>query len=76
MTPNKGTRYYGGNGTIHGTTELDVETRDGKVVSVWFRCCLLPFRQTEVDKSRADEMTQAYKQEGVVPRMDGVTVFE
>lgn len=75
MTPSKGTRYYGGNGTIHGTTELDVETKDGKVVAVWFRCCALPFRQSEADQSRADEMKRMY-QEGSVPKMDGVTVFE
>jgi len=76
MNSTKGTRYYGGDGTIHGTTELDVETRDGKVVAVWFRCIALPFRQTEIDKSRADEMTRMYERKDVIPQMDGVTVFE
>lgn len=46
----------GYNRTIHQTTELDVETHDGKVVSVWFRCAALPFKQIEVDDHRAKEM--------------------
>lgn len=74
MTPTKGTRYYGGNGTIHGTNVVNVETRDGKVVSVWFRCMALPFDQTEVEAARADEMSRMYR--GTVPKLDGVTVFE
>ena len=47
---------YGHDKTIHGTTHLDVETKDGEVVSVWFRCMGLPFVQHEVAAERADEM--------------------
>ena len=48
---------YGHNKTIHGTQWLNVEVdRDGHVVSVWFRCCALPFDVTIVDKERATEM--------------------
>ena len=53
--------FYGGSGTIHGTTKVNVETCNGKVVSVWFRCCALPFDQTDVDRLRADEMNHMYK---------------
>lgn len=49
-------RYYGDGGTIHGTRHLHVETRNGKVVAVWFRCQVLPFQQVEVSQSRAREM--------------------
>lgn len=52
-------RFYGEDGTIHHTGYVDVETRDGEVVAVWFRCQTLPFKQTEVDQSRADEMKKA-----------------
>lgn len=48
--------FYGGDGTIHSTTYVDVETHKGKVVAVWFRCSQLPFLQTEVDADRAAEM--------------------
>lgn len=47
----------GHKGTIHGTQHLNVEQdADGKVVSVWFRCCALPFDVTEVGYDRAVEM--------------------
>jgi hypothetical protein len=49
-------RYYGGEGTIHHTGYLDVETFHGTVVAVWFRCQPLPFEQSEVDGERATEM--------------------
>lgn len=52
---------YGHNGTIHRTTKLDVEVdRDGKVVSVWYRCMLLPFKQANVDQPRAASMRSCY----------------
>jgi hypothetical protein len=52
-----GTRFYGDGGTIHGNTELDVEVdRNGKVVAVWFRCSMLPFRASVVDERRAEAM--------------------
>jgi len=49
-------RYYGGTGTIHGTGYLDVEVYQGEVVSVWFRCQELPFKQANVSASRGEEM--------------------
>jgi hypothetical protein len=48
--------FYGGDKTFHRTGWLDIETRNGEVVAVWFRCAMLPFRQTEVDKHRAKDM--------------------
>ena len=50
---------YGHNGTIHDTQHLHVETRHGKVVAVWFRCCMIPFEQVLVDNDRAREMAEA-----------------
>lgn len=47
---------YGAGRTIHQTGHVDVETHNGKVVSVWFRCLALPFRQSEVHEIRAHEM--------------------
>ena len=49
---------YGHDGTIHGTQLLNVEVdaKTGEVVSVWFRCCALPFDVHKVGKDRADEM--------------------
>jgi hypothetical protein len=48
---------YGNNGTIHRTQKLNVEIdKRGGVVSIWFRCCALPFDVTVVDESRAIEM--------------------
>jgi hypothetical protein len=53
---------YGYDGTIHGTKHLDVEIdEDGEVVSVWFRCCALPFKATVVGRDRAAEMHQMSK---------------
>lgn len=50
-------RYYGDGGTIHNTGHVDVETdATGAVVAVWFRCQMLPFRQTTVDDRRAQQM--------------------
>ena len=48
---------YGHNSTIHVTQRLDVEVdHKGRVVSVWFRCCALPFHVTVVDRERVKEM--------------------
>jgi hypothetical protein len=53
---------YGDDKTIHRTQQVNVELdKNGKVVSVWFRCMTLPFTQTIVDNSRAEEMINAYK---------------
>lgn len=66
-------RFYGDGGTIHHTGHLDVETRNGEVVSVWFRCQMLPFKQTEVDEHRAGEMK--FKS-GPLPNLTGVEVVD
>lgn len=53
---------YGHQGTVHRTTEVNIEMDpDGKVVAVWFRCITLPFDVTKVDVDRAVEMGQMYK---------------
>jgi hypothetical protein len=60
----KGTRYYGDGGTIHSSGHIDVETCNGKVVAVWFRCQQLPFKQAEIEKRSAKEkkgMTERLK---------------
>ena len=58
---------YGNGGTIHQSKELDVETYNGKVIAVWFRCAMLPFEQAEVSKSRMEDMTGAtHKLRGLV----------
>ena len=50
-------RHYGDDGTIHRTGEVNVEVdKQGRVVSVWFRCSLLPFTQKMVDEGRAEDM--------------------
>lgn len=68
-------RFYGDGGTIHGTGHLDVEVRDGRVVSVWFRCQPLPFEQHDVGETRATEMHSMYDR-GVQIRMTGVEVLD
>jgi hypothetical protein len=58
-----GARYYGDGGTIHSTTNVNVEIdSSGNVVSCWFRCQMLPFDVTVVGDARADEMRQAFSQ--------------
>ena len=69
----KGTRYYGGSVHSEGNY-LDIETHNGKVVSAWFRCLTLPFKQTEVDIRRANEQATMY--EGSVPRIVGIEFHE
>jgi len=55
---------YGHNKTIHRTGEVNVELdKEGKVVSVWYRCMRLPFTQDVVGDSRAEEMRRSYQQE-------------
>lgn len=49
-------RYYGDGGTIHRTGHLSIETYQGRVISVWFRCQQLPFQVHEVDSGRVVEM--------------------
>ena len=48
---------YGDDNTIHRSGDVNVELGpDGDVVSVWFRCHLLPFTESRVDHQRADSM--------------------
>lgn len=69
----KGTTYYGDGGTIHSSQEVNVELdKNGKVVSVWFRCMLLPFTQHIVDDQRAKDMNTAYQ--GKIPELHGFEV--
>jgi hypothetical protein len=40
-------RFYGGNGTIHDTGYVDVVLdENGNVAQVWFRCAVIPFKQS------------------------------
>lgn len=55
---------YGDDKTIHGSTQVNVELdSNGKVVSVWYRCMMLPFTQDTVESDRARSMDEAYKTE-------------
>lgn len=62
MDPERaGLVVYGHDKTIHQTGEVDIEVdKAGKVVSVWFRCLILPFTQTVVGAERASEMRRLY----------------
>ena len=66
-------RYYGDGGTIHSTNHLDVETHNGTVVAIWFRCQMLPFKQFEVGGERAGSMEDAA---GDLPWLTGVEVHD
>jgi hypothetical protein len=55
-------RMYGGTGTIHRTGYVDVETHNGQVVAVWFRCQPLDFEQTEVEMDRGADMMRMYRE--------------
>lgn len=70
-----GVRAYGGDMTIHQTTELDIETFNGEVVAVWFRCQPLPFNQSDASKQRADEMRSMYDRDRI-PGLLGVAVVD
>ena len=71
----KPSRYYGDGGTIHTSTDLDVEVDPkGQVVAVWFRCQPLPFNQSEVDFERSDEMRRMYERPSVA--LTGVEVLD
>jgi hypothetical protein len=53
---------YGDNKTIHRSGEVNVELdKNGKVVSVWFRCLPLRFTQDVVEDHRAEEMKRMYE---------------
>lgn len=54
---------YGHENTIHRTNLVNVEVdKNGKVVSVWFRCMPLPFDQRVVGTDRSKEMRSMYKE--------------
>ncbi len=56
---------YGHDKTIHNTKLLNIEIDlRGHVVAVWFRCLALPFDQTKVDDSRAEELRRMYENVG------------
>jgi len=63
-------------GTIHDDGILDVESHNGKVVAVWFRCQALPFRQVEIAKFRAGEMIDMYRQDTNVPHISGLDLVD
>ena len=49
-----GTNEVGGRNTWHDSEQLDIEMDgQGKVVAVWFRCMMLPFKVEVVDEIRA-----------------------
>jgi hypothetical protein len=61
---NFGTRYYGDGGTIHSSTHhIDIETYQGEVVGVWFRCQALPFKQIKVSGERSVQMSLLYDEQ-------------
>lgn len=66
-------RYYGDGGTIHASTDLDVETFGDTVVAAWFRCQRLPFRQVPVQIDRASAMAVSSNE---LPRLTGVEVLD
>ena len=66
--------FYGGRKTIHNNNYLDVSTRKGKVVSVWFRCLALKFEQSEVDDNRAKEMELMYKSKDSIQGIDSIII--
>lgn len=54
---------YGHDKTFRSTNLVNIETdAEGNVVAVWFRCMTLPFDQTKVDESRAEEMRRQYQE--------------
>lgn len=68
-------RHYGDDGTIHRTGEVNVELDErGRVVSVWFRCALLPFTQNVVGKDRAASMRRAYERQ--IPRITAIDLVD
>ena len=69
-------RYYGDGGTIHHSGYLDVETFEGKVVAVWFRCQPLAFKQVRVDTLRGTEMDDMYEDYGSNYLLTGVEVVD
>lgn len=74
LIPSGGSFKYGdSSGTIHHTGEINVELRNNQVVSVWFRCMMLPFTETQVEAVRALEMCGAYKSD-ILPKIINIEV--
>jgi hypothetical protein len=67
---------YGDDKTIHGTQYLDIEVHDGNVVGVWFRCMLLPFKATHVDRERALSLSSAVVDCNTHAKLNAVVVNE
>lgn len=55
-----GVTRYGYNKTWHRTHQINVETHEGRVVAVWFRCMVLPFTVSDCGETRAIEMDKLY----------------
>lgn len=73
-----GKKYiYGRNNTIHHTKLLNIEVDKltGEVVSVWFRCMILPFAITKVERERTNVMKKAYK-ENKIPQINAIEIEE
>ena len=65
---------YGKTNTIHRTklVNVEVDSKTGEVVSVWFRCLALPFDVTKVDKNRVKEMKEMSKRNTI--KIDAIVV--
>jgi hypothetical protein len=64
-------RFYGADGTIHTSDDLEIEVLNGKIIGVWFRCMQLPFRQIDIDAFRAADIHP-----GGLPRIVGIEVLD
>lgn len=65
--------FYGGDKTIHDTGHVDVVLdENGNVSAVWFRCALLPFKQSD-RRVRVSDVSQAVNENA--SRIKGI-VFE
>ena len=65
---------YGKTNTIHRTklVNVEVDSKTGEVVSVWFRCLALPFDVTKVYKNRVKEMKEMSKRN--TTKIDAIVV--
>ena len=55
-----GVMRYGYNKTWHRTHQINVETHEGRVVAVWFRCMALPYTVSNWGAARARDMDLMY----------------
>ena len=65
---------YGRTNTIHRSklVNVEVDSKTGEVVSVWFRCLALPFDVSKVDKNRVKEMKEMSKRN--TTKIDAIVV--